>query len=77
MGQRAPSARSALASGCKFMIMLDRNIVAVSLPSIARDLNATVADIEWGWLSAYCPHLAAALMPSGRSRGPVWKAPND
>ena len=35
------------ASGVSFMIMLDSNIVAVSLPSIARDLNATFADIEW------------------------------
>jgi len=31
------------ASGVSFMIMLDSNIVAVSLPSIARDLNATFA----------------------------------
>jgi hypothetical protein len=29
-----------------FMIMLDSNIVAVSLPSIARDLGAAFSDIE-------------------------------
>jgi MFS family permease len=52
------------ASGVSFMIMLGSNIVAVSLPSIARDLNATFADIEWV-VSAYVPTFAALLMPSG------------
>ena len=47
------------ASGVSFMIMLDSNIVAVSLPSIARDLNATFADVEWV-VSAY-------ISPSPRS----------
>ena len=51
-------------SGVSFMIMLDSNIVAVSLPSIARDLNATFADIEWV-VSAYVLTFAALLMPSG------------
>jgi MFS family permease len=52
------------ASGVSFIIMLDSNIVAVSLPSIARDLNATFADIEWV-VSAYVLTFAALLMPSG------------
>jgi EmrB/QacA subfamily drug resistance transporter len=52
------------ASGVSFMIMLDSNIVAVSLPSIARDLNATFADMEWV-VSAYVLIFAALLMPSG------------
>ena len=52
------------ASGVSFMIMLDSNIVAVSLPSIARDLNATFTDIEWV-VSAYVLTFAALLMPSG------------
>src|SRR5271154_5735700 len=52
------------ASGVSFMIMLDSNIVAVSLPSIARNLNATFADIEWV-VSAYVLTFAALLMPSG------------
>src|SRR5271154_5236249 len=52
------------ASGVSFMIMLDSNIVAVSLPSIARDLNATFADIEWV-VSRYVLTFAALLMPSG------------
>jgi MFS family permease len=51
------------ASGVSFMIMLDSNIVAVSLSSIARDLNATFADIEWV-VSAYVLTFAALLMPS-------------
>jgi MFS family permease len=47
-----------------FMIMLDSNIVAVSLPSIARDLGAACSDIEWV-VSAYVLTFAALLMPSG------------
>ncbi|MGH8551488.1 MAG: MFS transporter [Methylococcales bacterium] len=52
------------ASGVSFMIMLDSNIVAVSLPAIARSLNATFADVEWV-VSAYILTFAAFLMPSG------------
>ena len=46
------------------MIMLDSNIVAVSLPAIARDLSAAFADIEWV-VSAYVLTFAALLMPAG------------
>lgn len=46
------------------MIMLDSNIVAVSLPAIARDLNAAFSDIEWV-VSAYILTFAAMLMPAG------------
>lgn len=52
------------ASGASFMIMLDSNIVAVSLPSIARDLHAAFADIEWV-VSAYILSFAALLMAAG------------
>jgi EmrB/QacA subfamily drug resistance transporter len=52
------------AAGASFMIMLDSNIVAVSLPAIARDLNAAFADIEWV-VSAYVLTFAALLMPAG------------
>lgn len=52
------------ASGMCFMIMLDSNIVAVSLPTIARDLGAAFGDIEWV-VSAYILTFAALLMPSG------------
>jgi EmrB/QacA subfamily drug resistance transporter len=52
------------ASGVSFIIMLDSNIVAVSLPTIARELGATFSDIEWV-VSAYVLTFAAFLMPSG------------
>ena len=52
------------------MIMLDSNIVAVSLPSIARDLNATFADIEWV-VSAYVLTFAALLDAVRGARGSV------
>jgi hypothetical protein len=46
------------------LIMLDSNIVAVSLPPIARSLHATFADIEWV-VSAYILPFAALLLASG------------
>ena len=52
------------ASSVSFMIMLDSNIVAVSLPSIARDLHVAFADIEWV-VSAYILTFAALLMAAG------------
>ncbi len=52
------------ASGMCFMIMLDSNIVTVSLPAIARDLGATFSDVEWV-VSAYVLAFAAFLIPSG------------
>ena len=52
------------ALGMCFMIMLDSNIVAVSLPSIARDLGAAFSDIEWV-VSVYVLTFAVLLMPSG------------
>ena len=47
-----------------FMINLDSNIVAVSLPSIARSLNADFAAIEWV-ISAYTLSFAALVLPAG------------
>jgi EmrB/QacA subfamily drug resistance transporter len=46
------------------LIMLDSNIVAVSLPSIARALGAGFADIEWV-ISAYVLSLTALLLAAG------------
>ena len=46
------------------LIMLDSNIVAVSLPSIARSLGATFTDIEWV-VSAYVLTFAALLLAAG------------
>ncbi|SDI22210.1 MULTISPECIES: MFS transporter [Bradyrhizobium] len=51
-------------AGAPFLIMLDTNIVAVSLPSIARDLRGGFADVEWV-VSAYILPFAALLMPAG------------
>jgi EmrB/QacA subfamily drug resistance transporter len=51
-------------AGAPFLIMLDTNIVAVSLPSIARDLQGGFADVEWV-VSAYILPFAALLMPAG------------
>ena len=52
------------ASGVCSLIVLDTNIVAVTLPSIARDLGANFADIEWV-VSAYMLAFAALLLPAG------------
>ncbi|MBD9504253.1 MFS transporter [Pseudomonas sp. PDM17] len=61
-----PSARFTLltASAVCALIILDTNIVAVSLPSIARDLSGSFADIEWV-VSAYLLAFAACLLPAG------------
>src|ERR1700753_2243176 len=50
-----------------FMINLDANIVAVSLPSIAQSLKANFADIEWV-ISAYTLTFAALAARYGRKR---------
>ncbi len=47
-----------------FMINLDSNIVAVSLPSIGRALKADFSDIEWV-VGAYTLAFASVLMPAG------------
>jgi MFS family permease len=46
------------------LIMLDSNIVAVSLPAIARSLGAAFTDIEWV-VSAYVLTFAALLLAAG------------
>jgi EmrB/QacA subfamily drug resistance transporter len=51
-------------AGAPFLIMLDTNIVAVSLPSIARELHGGFTDVEWV-VSAYVLPFAALLMPAG------------
>ena len=52
------------ASGVCSLIVLDTNIVAVTLPTIARDLGANFVDIEWV-VSAYMLAFAALLLPAG------------
>lgn len=49
-----------------FMINLDANIVAVSLPSIARSLHADFAAIEWV-VSAYTLTFGCLVLPAGAS----------
>lgn len=51
-------------AGSTFLIMLDTNIVAVSLPSIARNLHGGFTDVEWV-VSAYVLPFAALLIPAG------------
>jgi EmrB/QacA subfamily drug resistance transporter len=46
------------------LIMLDSNIVAISLPSIAKSLGATFSEIEWV-VSAYVLAFAALLLAAG------------
>ncbi|MFL9962800.1 MFS transporter [Paraburkholderia sediminicola] len=54
----------ATASATCALIVLDTNVVAVSLPSIARSFHASFADVEWV-VSAYMVAFAACLMPAG------------
>ncbi len=49
--------------GCA-MTVLDTNIVAIVLPTIARDLKASFADVEWV-VSTYVLCFAALLLPAG------------
>jgi EmrB/QacA subfamily drug resistance transporter len=53
-----------VASAVSSLIMLDSNIVAVSLPAIARSLGATFTDIEWV-VSAYVLTFSALLLGAG------------
>jgi EmrB/QacA subfamily drug resistance transporter len=49
--------------GCAVTV-LDTNLVGIVLPTIARDLQATFADIEWV-VSTYLLCFAALLLPAG------------
>jgi EmrB/QacA subfamily drug resistance transporter len=51
-------------SAPSFMLQLDANIVSVSLPAIARSLNASFAGIEWV-ITAYMLAFASLLLPAG------------
>lgn len=64
MSKASPRLALLTASGVCSLIVLDTNIVAVTLPSIARDLGANFADIEWV-VSAYMLAFAALLLPAG------------
>ena len=51
-------------SAPSFMLQLDANIVAVSLPSIAQSLRANFAGIEWV-ITAYTLSFASLMLPAG------------
>src|ERR1700761_6335699 len=51
-------------SAPSFMLQLDANIVSVSLPAIARSLNAGFSGIEWV-VTAYMLSFASLLLPAG------------
>src|SRR5579875_1222752 len=48
-----------------FMLMLDNTVVNVSLPSIQRDLKASLSSLEWT-VNAYTLTLAVLMITSGR-----------
>ena len=52
------------ASGICSLIVLDTNVVAVSLPSIARTFHAGFSDVEWV-VSAYMVAFASCLLAAG------------
>jgi DHA2 family multidrug resistance protein-like MFS transporter len=57
------SALAALAL-CTVVIGLDSTVLSVALPTLARDLGATTADLQW-FTTSYLLVLAAALLPAG------------
>jgi MFS family permease len=48
-----------------FMIMLDNTVVNVALPSIQRDLDASISSLEWT-VNAYTLTFAVLLITGGR-----------
>jgi len=68
-GGHSTGARSALfvlltaSTGCA-MTVLDTNVVAVALPTLARDYQASFTEIEWV-VSAYVLFFASLLLPAG------------
>ena len=62
----SPAQRSLLltASAASCLIMLDSNLVAVALPTIARSLNAGFHEIQWV-ISRYVLTFTALLMAAG------------
>src|ERR1700688_2263434 len=50
-------------TGCA-MTVLDTNVVAIVLPTIARDLGASFAEVEWV-VSTYVLCFASLLLPAG------------
>src|SRR4051794_41641632 len=53
----------ALVCTAAFMLLLDITVVSVALPSIQRDLHASLADLQWV-SAAYALVLAVLLLPA-------------
>jgi DHA2 family multidrug resistance protein-like MFS transporter len=49
---------------CTVAIGLDSTVLSVALPTLAGDLGATTADLQW-FTTSYLLVLAAALLPAG------------
>ncbi|GGN44383.1 EmrB/QacA subfamily drug resistance transporter [Actinoplanes campanulatus] len=49
---------------CTLAIGLDSTVLSVALPTLAQDLGATTADLQW-FTTSYLLVLAAALLPAG------------
>src|SRR2546421_6187222 len=55
-----------------FMLMLDNTVVNVALPSIQRDLHATLSGLEWT-INAYTLTLAVLMVTGGRLGDHLWR----
>ncbi|CAB3798085.1 MFS transporter [Pararobbsia alpina] len=64
LGRAAARFLLGTASATCALITLDTNVVAVSLPSIARTFHVGFADVEWV-VSAYMVAFASCLLPAG------------
>src|SRR5260370_11002070 len=58
----------ALVCTAAFMLLLDITIVSVALPSIQRDLHASLPDLQWV-SAAYALVLAVLLLPAATLGG--------
>src|SRR5204863_7191641 len=56
-----------------FIVSLDNTIVNVALPSIRRDLHASITDLQWT-IDAYTIVLAGLLMVSGSTADRLGRA---
>ncbi|TDY22038.1 hypothetical protein B0G81_2308 [Paraburkholderia sp. BL6665CI2N2] len=73
-GDQGVSSDAAMLRGRTVSIMLDSNIVAVSLPSIARDLRGELTDVEWV-VSAYITGSGAGLLNSETTKAQISAVP--
>jgi EmrB/QacA subfamily drug resistance transporter len=60
----SPRAQLLVVSFISSLVMLDSNVVAVALPTIARTFNADFADVQWV-ITAYVLPFAALLLGAG------------